>query len=128
MPFARNGKPLGGLLLSASLLIWCAPVSAQQPFAKVSEEVNKKLVKLYGAGGFRGLPSYGSGILVSSDGYVLTAASHMLDTQDLRAHLYDGRIFHNCKVVVMEPALDAALVKIDKVEDLSYFDVPAAAK
>jgi serine protease Do len=96
-------------------------------FAVVSEKVNQKTVKLFGSGGFTGLVSYGTGALVSPDGFILTVASHMLDTQDLRVHLPDGRRFHG-KVVVIEPELDAALVKIDKVEDLAYFDVVKAAQ
>ena len=77
------------------------------------------MVKLFGSGGFTGLVSYGTGVLVSPDGYVLTVAGHMLDTQDLRVHLSDGRRFH-AKVAVIEPELDAALVKIDKAQDLLW--------
>lgn len=109
-------------------LVFAGFARSQAPFAAVSEEVNKKMVKLYGAGGFRGVAAYGTGVLVSPDGYILTADSVMLDTQDLRVHLYDGRVFHQAKVIVREPALDAALIKIDKVEDLPFFDVTQAAK
>jgi serine protease Do len=112
----------------AALALLAGPASAQAPFAKVCQEVNKKLVKLYGAGGFRGLTSYGTGILVSPDGYILTANSTLLDTENLRVHLYDGRTFQYAKVVAREPMLDAALVKLDKVDDLPYFDIAAAAK
>ena len=113
--------------------VWaCDRVVAADPpargFAAVAQDINQKVVKLYGSGGFQGLPAYGTGILVSPEGHVLTVASHILDTQDLRVHLYDGRRFHNAKVVVVEPELDAALVKIDKVEELAYFDVAKAAK
>jgi serine protease Do len=106
-----------------------APTQAAEPsFAKVTQDVNKRMVKLFGSGGFRSLVSYGTGILVSSDGYILTVSSHLLDTQDLRVHLYDGRKVQ-AKVVVAEPELDAALLKIDdKVEDLDHFDLAAAAK
>jgi serine protease Do len=100
-----------------------APVT----LAGVAEEVNRKMVKLFGSGGFRGLNSYGTGIVVSADGYVLTVASPLLDTSDLVVHLADGRRL-NAKVVVTEPALDASLVKIDKVDDLPFFDVAQAAK
>jgi serine protease Do len=116
-------------LIGVALLLVLAPtVRAQESFAGVAEEVNKKVVKLYGAGGFRGLAAYGTGVLVSPDGYVLTVASHLLDTQDLRVHLHDGRRFERVKVVVIEPELDAALVKIDQVEDLPHYDVAQAAK
>jgi serine protease Do len=108
-------------------LVVAAPSPAQTPFHEISRQVNQKLVKVYGSGGFRGLVDYGTGIVISPDGYVLTAANHILDTQELRCHLYDGR---RClaKVIVIEPELDAALIKIEKVEDLPYFDFTAAAK
>jgi serine protease Do len=106
---------------------FAVPLAAQAPFHEVVRQVNQKLVKVYGSGGFRGLVDYGTGVVVSADGFVLTAASHLLDTQELRCHLYDGRrcLAH---VVVVEPELDAALIKIDKVEDLPHFDFAAAAK
>jgi len=104
---------------------------ADQSFAEVSQKVNQRLVKLFGSGGIKGLASYGTGVIVSPDGYILTIYSHILDTQDLRVHLYDGTRYH-AKVVVTEPELDVALVKIgdekNKVEDLPYFDVFEAAK
>lgn len=116
-------------ILALMLAAVAAPTWAEESFAQVSDKVNPKLVKLFGAGGFKGLQSYGSGILVSSDGYILTINSHILDTQDLRVHLADGTHFH-AKVVAIEPELDVALVKIDDktVEDLPFFDVAAAAK
>jgi serine protease Do len=116
-------------ILAASLagLFTAAPLPAQAPYHAVSRQVNQRLVKIFGSGGFRGLAAYGTGIIVSPDGYVLTVASHLLDTPDLRVHLPDGRRCQ-AKLVVVEPALDAALIKIDKVEGLSYFDVTAAAQ
>src|SRR4051794_34830403 len=98
---------LGGLLLLGAF----AAAQAQQPLTPVAVEVNKKLVKLFGAGGFKGLPSYGSGILISPKGHILTGNSHILSTQDLRVHLYDGRLYH-CKVLAREPELDLAVVQI----------------
>ncbi len=118
-------KPLVACLFA---LLLVPPASAQNPsVAAVAEQVNAKLVKLFGSGGFRGLTAYGTGVLISPDGYVLTVASPMLDTPDLRVHLYDGRRLH-AKVLVTEPELDVALIKIDKVDDLPYFDLAEAAK
>ncbi|MFO0969672.1 MAG: hypothetical protein U0793_29285 [Gemmataceae bacterium] len=47
------------------LLGCCGTAAAQDSFTVVAEQVNKKMVKLFGAGGFKGLPSYGTGILLS---------------------------------------------------------------
>ena len=68
-----------------------------------------------------------SAITISPDGFALTAASHLLDTPDLRVPSVRRPAGH-AKVVVIEPELDLALIKIDKVDDLPYFDLPAAAK
>jgi serine protease Do len=112
-------------LLIVGLIASFAP--AQSPFHDVGRQANQKLVKVYGSGGFRGLVDYGTGIVISADGFVLTAANHLLDTQELRCHLYDGRR-SLAKVVVIEPELDAALIKIEKVDDLPHFDFLASAK
>lgn len=116
---------------AAILILFTGAARADTSFAPVAEAVNKKMVKLFGSGGFKGIVAYGTGILVSADGYVLTVAGPMLDTRDLRVHLADGRRYH-AKVIVMEPELDVALVKIepakDEVLELDFFDVSAAAK
>jgi len=107
--------------------------AADAPFDKVANDVNNKMVKLFGSGGFKGLTSYGTGFIVSPQGHILTIANQLLDTQDLRVHLADGRRFR-AKVLYTEPELDAALLVIkqdekEKVElNLDYFDIPAAVK
>ncbi len=107
--------------------------SADDPFTKVSGEVNSKLVKLFGSGGFRGNVSYGSGFIVSPEGHILTVSGSLLDTQDLRVHLADGRRFR-AKVLFIERELDAALLVIKQDPkneiklDLPYFDIPAVVK
>lgn len=104
------------LLCIATLTLLCHSAHAADPFRKVSEEVNQKVVKLFGAGGFRSVTNYGTGVLVSKDGYILTIASQMLDTSEVIVHLYDGRRL-GAKVVVTEPQLDIALLKINIDED-----------
>src|SRR6516162_6776211 len=92
---------VGPALLLTALPLW-AQTPANPSMAEVAGQVNRKMVKLFGAGGFRGANAYGTGVLVSPDGYVLTASSLMLDTADLRVHLSDGRRYQ-AKVVVAEP-------------------------
>jgi S1-C subfamily serine protease len=113
-----------------------AGAAAADPFNEVAEQTNKKLVKLFGAGGFSRLNNFGTGIIISKDGYVLTVASQLLDTPDLVVHLSDGQRM-KAQVVVVEPELDAAIVKIrgegKKLEEpldfeLPYFDFAEAAK
>ncbi len=107
--------------------------AADAPFDKVAVDVNNKMVKLFGSGGFKGLTSYGTGMVVSPEGHILTVANQLLDTQDLRVHLADGRRFR-AKVLYTEPELGAALLQIKQDEkektnlDLDCFNVPAAVK
>ncbi len=111
----------------ACLVLTCGIVLAQQPFTPVTADVNKRLVKLFGAGGFKGLPHYGTGILVSEKGHILTCNNHILSTTDLRVHVYDGR-FYQARVIAREPELDLALVRIEgDVDFLPYFDIAKAA-
>lgn len=114
-------------------LVGVREAQATKPYDKVVGEVNDKLVKLFGAGGFRGAESFGTGIIVSADGHIITAASPFLQGTQLTLHLPDGR---KCKykVKVIEPEFDTAVLQIiqDKKDaiplNLEYFDIPAAAK
>jgi S1-C subfamily serine protease len=104
-----------GLLAASSA--FCGP-----SLAKVSEQVQPKIVKIFGAGGLHGLEIYQSGFLVSVDGYVLTVWSHVLDVDDVTVILSDGRKFHAKLAGPPDPRLELALLKID-AEDLPHFDL-----
>ena len=105
--FVRIGALLAPVVLTPS----AAAVRADNSLTKVVEDVNKKMVKVWGSGGLHGLPAFGTGIVVSPDGYILTANTQLLDTRDLRVHLWDGSKYHG-EVVAQEPELDIALIKI----------------
>jgi serine protease Do len=101
---------------------------ADVSFAEVARQVNPKVVKVFGAGGFRGVTAYCTGVLVSDEGHILTVYSPALDARELRVHLYDGTR-HLAELVAAEPQLDVALIRIkdgDQLKDvlrLSYFDL-----
>jgi len=69
------------------------------------------VVKLYGAAG-GSVHGYGTGVLVSADGLILTIDSILLDGRNIRAVLADGRQFR-AEVVRRDPARELALVRID---------------
>jgi serine protease Do len=125
------------MIRSLLILAFAAsPVFAADPVSKQSLDTNTKMVKIFGSGGYRGATNYSTGILVSSEGHILTIASTTLDTSELIVHLYDGRRM-KATVLVVEPELDAALlqIKVDgkpvDAKDLNipaYFDIAQAAK
>jgi serine protease Do len=114
-------------LVALTLALGVTLLRAQQSFTPVAVDVNKKMVKIFGGGGYKSLPNYGTGVLVSPNGYLLTVNNHILAWPSLRIHLYDGRQY-DARVVAKEPELDIALIKIDgEVDGLPYFDFAQAA-
>jgi S1-C subfamily serine protease len=82
-------------------------------------------VKIYGAGGIRGLEAYQTGILISPDGQVLTVLSYVLDTDDLAVVLDDGRKYA-AKVSAVDPVSELALLELPiEGEPLPAFDLQA---
>jgi S1-C subfamily serine protease len=98
-----------------------APAVGDTSFARTVAEVQPKIVKIFGSGGMRGLADYQSGFLISADGYVLTAWSHVLDSDEVTVILDDGRKFTS-KLVGADPRLELAVLKIE-AGDLPYFDL-----
>jgi S1-C subfamily serine protease len=99
---------------------------ADGSLAAVAREVQPKVVKIYGAGGMRGLEAYQSGMLISAEGEVLTAWSYVLDSDDVAVVLNDGRRF-SAKLVGADPLTEVAVLKIDAGEEqLPCFDLKQA--
>jgi serine protease Do len=113
-------------LLTAAPLV--APAlaldSVQGSFAQVVADVQPKIVKIYGAGGIRGLEPYQSGFLISGEGHVLTAWSYVLDTDELRVTLNDGRRYE-AALIGADPRLELAVLKID-ASDTPHFTLSDA--
>jgi S1-C subfamily serine protease len=112
----RTKSYLGKLRLAGCLVLLATLSSAgqaQEPVTAAAGAVNTKMCKLFGIGGFKGLPSYGTGILVSEHGHILTINNHILINPGILVHLYDGRQYQ-AKVIAREPELDVALLKIDE--------------
>jgi S1-C subfamily serine protease len=116
------------LIAVCTLSLMASVASAGPSLAKISGQVQPKIVKIFGAGGLNGLETYQSGFLVSGDGYILTVWSHVLDVDEVTVILNDGHKYEG-KLVAPDPRLELALLKIDG-QDLPHFDlsqsVPAA--
>lgn len=109
-------------LLIASAL-GAVPAAAADLHQTISQS-QKKIVKLYGAGGLRGLEAWQTGLLISEDGFILTVWSYVLDADRITAVLDDGRRF-DARLVGADPSLEVAVLKIEG-EDLPAFDLAKA--
>jgi len=120
MIMRRSGMMLGLML---TLLPWPAAAGVQKtdeaPRARragslpaIIDQVQPKIVKIYGAGGLRGMESYQSGMIVSPEGHVLTVWSHVLDSDAVNVVLNDGRRLE-AKLLGADPRLEVAVLKID---------------
>ena len=95
-------------------------------FTQVARQVQPKVVKIYGAGGIRGLEHYQSGILISGKGHVLTVSSYVLDSDEVTVVLDDGRHF-TAQQVAADPLTEIAVLKFDPgSDDVPHFDLAAS--
>lgn len=95
-------------------------------FTDVARIVQPKVVKIYGAGGVRGLEHYQSGILISPKGHVLTVSSYVLDSDEVTVVLDDGRKY-TAQQLAADPLTDIAVLKFDPGnDDIPHFDLSAA--
>lgn len=110
---------------AATILVLCA-VTTISLSAGLNESA-ECVVKIYGAGGVGRLEGFGSGVLVSRDGWIVTVYGPMLETDSVRVVLSDGRRLP-AKVVGVDVPRELAALKVDAV-DLPAFDLasPSAA-
>ncbi|NOX21335.1 MAG: DegQ family serine endoprotease, partial [Nitrospirae bacterium] len=59
--------------------------------------------------------SLGSGVIVTSDGYILTNNHVIKDADEIKVRLYDRRVFDG-KVIGTDPKTDLAVIKIDATD------------
>ena len=99
------------ILLALAILL-PRPAEAQNSLAEISAQAQPKIVKIFGAGGLRGLEAYQSGFLISGEGHILTAWSYVLDSDVITVYLHDGRKL-TADVVGMDPRSENAVLKIE---------------
>src|SRR5689334_11483863 len=100
------------LLFVFAWMVTASAATAADPAEKVIDQVSRRVVKIFGAGGIRGLHAYSTGFLVSPKGHIVTVWSHVLDEQTVTVILHDGRKFEG-KILGAEPQLDLAVLKIE---------------
>ncbi len=85
------------------------------------DEVQPKMVKIFGSGGLRRLENYQSGFLVTAEGHILTAWSYVLERQ-VTVHMFDG-LRYQATLVNIDPVSEIAILKIDAGGNLPHFDL-----
>jgi S1-C subfamily serine protease len=110
----------------ACIALIASPSAIAASLHDTIRDAQRKVVKIYGAGGISGLEAYQTGILISPEGHVLTVQSYVLDTDDLVVVLDDGRKFKG-EVLGTDPVRELALIKLPlEDETLPHFDLSAA--
>jgi serine protease Do len=113
-------------LLLLVVLLFCGSYAfaAATNLTRVIDQAQTKIVKIFGAGGFRGMEGYQSGFLISSEGHILTSLSYVLDTDRITVTLNDGRRY-DAKLLGGDPRLEVAVLKVEAT-NLPYFDLTKA--
>jgi serine protease Do len=113
-------RTLGTLLTAATLLLWPSVPTSAQTVGAVFERVNAAVVVVrakgrdVAAGGQVRFTEIGSGVLVSADGHVMTAA-HVVHAMDEITVEFIGGETVPAQVVASEPAADLSLLKLSLV-------------
>jgi len=66
----------------------------------------------------REVAGYGSGVIISADGYIITNNHVIEDAENIEVKLNDNRLL-NAEVIGRDPTTDIALIKV-KAQDLSF--------
>src|SRR4051794_15643083 len=106
-----------------AILLPCAAL-AQTSYSEIIAQTQPKIVKIFGAGGLRGLEAYQSGFVISGEGHILTVWSYVLDSDVITVALNDGRKLE-AQLVGMDPRLEIAVLKIDGT-DFPHFNLDEA--
>ena len=111
-----------GLLIGSGLVIGNSQATAapQETIAAAA----RKVVKIHGAGGVRGLEAYQTGMLVSPTGHILTVMSTVLDADEIDCVLDDGRRYR-ATLLGVDPRRELAVLAIEG-EDLPAFTLATA--
>jgi serine protease Do len=123
-------KPRAGLFtlllagLSLGALAAAQPPAADSAFAAAIGVAHQRVVKLHGAA-FGREPGYGSGVLISADGRIVTTLSAMLAGRTLRAVLPDGRVLP-AEVLMEDEQRHLALLKV-AADGLPFFEWGSSA-
>ena len=120
----RNPGTLAGVAVLVGIAFGAAATRAAGPVETIAAAA-RKVVKVYGAGGVRGLEAYQSGVLVAPEGHVVTVMSTVLDAEAIDCVLDDGRRYR-ATLKGIDPQRELALLVIEG-EELPAFGLDETA-
>ena len=113
-------KPLSALVLAAGLFWLAAPADAQS-MGDLFRKVNPSVVVIRargsdveGSGGLTRFLETGSGVLISADGKVMTAAHVVHSMDEINVEFLGGETVR-ARVLSSEPAADLSLLQLERV-------------
>jgi serine protease Do len=99
-----------------ALFILCAALpTALLRAQSVLDHAMERVVKIYGAGGLGRVEAYGTGLVVSPDGHVLTVLSPMLHGSPPRIIRANGQRY-TARIVATDMARELAMLKFEAAE------------
>jgi serine protease Do len=113
-------KRLLSATVAIGLLAWFAPVAPAQTPGEVFRKVAPSVVVIrakgrdIGAGGQSRFAETGSGVLISPDGKVMTAAHVVHSMDEINVEFLGGETV-KARVVASEPAADLSLLQLERV-------------
>jgi serine protease Do len=110
---------IGRSLVAAACGLALAGGAAATPPQETIAAAARKVVKIHGTGGLRGLESYQTGVIVSPAGRIVTVTSPVLDSGEVDCVLDDGTR-HRATVAGIDPHRELAVLEI-AAEDLPAF-------
>jgi serine protease Do len=118
-------RSVAAVLLAMIAVVWPLPSAGAEALGQVFKRVNRSVVVVrtketavegQGPGTLTGLPGLGSGVLVSADGKVMTAA-HIVQTADeVTVEFLTGDAVR-ARVIASEPSADVSLLQLERVPE-----------
>jgi len=112
-----------------SVLATCCGTVRGEARTDLLPEVQKKVVKIFGAGGLSRLTGYGTGFVVSPKGDIATVWSHVLDSDRVDIVFWDGRRYE-AELSGVDARRDLAMLRLirsesgeDSQRTFSFFDL-----
>ncbi|MFZ4731613.1 MAG: S1C family serine protease [Pirellulales bacterium] len=103
------------LATAVVLLLSAAIPAAAATTGETIAGAARSVVKIYGAGGVRGLEAYQTGVLVTPTGHVITVLSTVLDSDAIDCVLDDGRRFAG-RLIGADPRRELAVLALEGEE------------